>query len=65
MFRREEYATPKGDPMKTITSVLAAAALLASITIASAQYGCSDCQPLPTNPPSTSEGGMPPGGYGQ
>ncbi|HEY2184514.1 MAG TPA: hypothetical protein VGH39_05935 [Xanthobacteraceae bacterium] len=51
--------------MKTITSVLAAAALLASITIASAQYGCSDCQPLPTNPPSTSEGGMPPGGYGQ
>jgi hypothetical protein len=66
-FRRKTCATPKleGDPMKIITSLLAATLLLAGITLATAQTGCSDCQPLPTNPPSTSEGGQPPGGYGR
>jgi len=48
--------------MKIITSLLAATLLLAGITLATAQTGCSDCQPLPTNPPSPSEGGQPPGG---
>jgi len=67
MLRRKTCATPKleGDPMKIITSLLAATLLLAGINLATAQTGCSDCQPLPTNPPSTSEGGMPPGGYGR
>ena len=51
--------------MKIITSLLAATLLLAGINLATAQTGCSDCQPLPTTPPSTSEGGMPPGGYGR
>jgi hypothetical protein len=51
-------ATPnaEGDPMKIITSFLAAAALLAGITIAGAQA-------LPTNPPTPQEGGaLPPSG---
>ena len=60
MLRRKTCATPKleGDPMKIITSLLAASLLLAGINLATAQTGCSRTpQPLPTNPPSTSEGG--------
>ena len=43
---------------KIIATLLAGAALLAGITFASAQA-------LPTNPPTTNEGGQPPGGYGK
>jgi hypothetical protein len=46
----------KETPMKVITSLLAVAVLLCGINIAAAQA-------LPTNPPTVSEGGMPPGGW--
>jgi hypothetical protein len=55
-----------GNAMRIITSFIFGAVLLAGIIIAYAQTGCSDCRPLPTNPPSPNEGGAPPpGGTGR
>jgi hypothetical protein len=55
-----------GNATRIITSFLAGTVLLAGIIIAYAQTGCSDCRPLPTNPPSPNEGGAPPpGGTGR
>ena len=51
-----QHLSSKETPMKIITSLLAVAVLLGGINIAAAQA-------LPTNPPTVSEGGMPPGGW--
>lgn len=55
-----------GNLMRIITSFVAGTVLLAGIIIYATQTGCSDCRPLPTNPPSPNEGGVPPpGGTGR